>query len=157
MNKNVIISVKGCQKYGNDEDCIELITQGKYYKKGVNYFVTYKETEITGMDGTTTTLKIENDKVTLMRFGQNNSQLIFEKGQKHICYYETPYGAFTVGVLSNKLDINIDDCGGDLFVGYELEIDNAAAGENNFYLKIREAGTNDKLDRKGEDADYKSH
>lgn len=155
MNKNVIISVKGKQNHGGEESSIELVTEGKYYKKGMNYFVTYKETEITGMEGTTTTLKIEDNKVTLMRFGENNSQLIFEKGQKHVCYYETPYGAFTVGVLSNQVDIDVDDFGGEIAVGYELEIDNAAIGINDFYLQIREASlTNDKHNRERKGSNY---
>jgi len=158
MNKNVIISVKGRQNHGGEENSIELVTEGKYYKKGDHYFVTYKETEITGMEGTTTTLKIEDNKVTLMRFGENNSQLVFEKGQKHLCYYETPYGAFTIGVLSNQVDIRIDDCGGEIAVGYELEIDNTAIGVNDFYLQIREASiTNDQHHREHKDSDYGSH
>ncbi|MDK2799353.1 MAG: hypothetical protein PWP27_1235 [Clostridiales bacterium] len=151
MNKNVIISVKGNQQYVDDKNSIELVTQGKYYKKGDHYFITYKETEITGMEGTTTTLKIGDGKITLMRFGQNNSQLIFEKGQKHLCYYETEYGSFTVGVFSNDVNINLDDYGGEIAVDYSLEIDHAKAGENDFYLQIREANlTNDQFSRDSE-------
>ncbi|WHH57369.1 DUF1934 domain-containing protein [Petroclostridium sp. X23] len=151
MNKNVIISVKGTQHLEDDTDSIELVTQGKYYKKGSNYFVSYKETEMTGMEGTTTTLKIGDGKVTLMRFGQNNSQLIFEKGQKHVSYYETSYGTFAVGVFSHNVDININDSGGEVAVDYILQIDNIQTGENDFYLKIREANlTNDQFSRNSE-------
>ncbi|MGE4283935.1 MAG: DUF1934 domain-containing protein [Clostridia bacterium] len=151
MNKNVIISVKGNQRIDEDNDSIELVTEGKYYKKGSNYFVSYRETEITGMEGTTTTLKIGDGKVTLMRFGQNNSQLIFEKGQKHVTYYETSHGTFTVGVFSHNVNININDNGGEIAVDYLLQIDNMQAGENDFYLQIREASlTNEKSNRNGE-------
>ena len=143
MNKNVIISVKGNQHYSTTEDSIELVTEGKYYKKGNNYFVTYKETEITGMEGTTTTLKIGDGKVTLMRFGENNSQLVFEEGEKHLCYYETPHGSFTVGVFSNQVNINVNDTGGELQVDYLLEIDQMRAGKNDFYIQIREAQITD--------------
>ncbi|NLD45821.1 MAG: DUF1934 domain-containing protein, partial [Clostridiaceae bacterium] len=55
MNKNVIISVKGIQTSpNNDSNTLELVTEGKYYKKDNAYYVTYKESEVTGMDGTTT-------------------------------------------------------------------------------------------------------
>lgn len=155
MNKNVIISVRGNQYHGDDSDSIELVTEGKYYKKGNNYFVTYKETEITGMEGTTTTLKISDGKVTLMRFGENNSQLVFEQGQKHLCHYETPHGSFTVGVFSNQVNINIDDAGGELNVDYLLEIDHIKAGKNDFCMKIREANwTDDKSNRNGQKPNY---
>lgn len=138
LKKNVIISVRGIQNDGKDEDVIELVTQGQYYKRNSKYYVTYKETELTGMEGTTTTLKIDGEKVTMMRFGGNNTQLIFEKGQKHLCGYETPYGAFTVGVYSNEVDVHVDDNGGELSANYQIEIDNLIAGTNDFYMSIRE-------------------
>jgi uncharacterized beta-barrel protein YwiB (DUF1934 family) len=147
LSKQVIIVVKGAQTYeGRESDGLELVTEGKYYKKGDAYFITYKESEVTGMDGTTTTLKVMNGIVTLMRFGSVNSHFIFERGQKYLSYYETPNGTFTVGVLANDVNINIGDNGGEIHIGYELEIDNTITGENEFQMFIREAGqANDKF------------
>ncbi len=140
MNKNVIISVKGTQTAVNqDTSKMELVTEGKYYKKGDAYFVTYKESEVTGMDGTTTTLKILDGIVTLMRFGGVNTQFIFEEGHKHVSYYDTAYGAFTIGILANQVNINVDENGGEIRVGYELEFDSSKTGENDFHMSIREA------------------
>jgi uncharacterized beta-barrel protein YwiB (DUF1934 family) len=141
MNKNVIISVKGTQMV-RDEDVneLELVTEGKYYKKGNAYYITYKESEVTGMDGTTTTLKVSDGVVTLMRFGSVNTQFIFEQGQKHVSYYDTTYGAFTVGVFANEVNIDVDDEGGEIMVDYRLEIDNNKSGDNDFHMLIREAG-----------------
>jgi len=136
--KDVIISLKGTQDDGNGKDEIELVTEGRYYKKNGSYFVSYKETELTGMEGTTTTLKIEGNKVTMLRFGATNTQLIFEKGIRHMCCYETEFGAFTVGVRSKRVDVDISDSGGKISAQYQLEVDNAAIGVNDFYMQIRE-------------------
>jgi len=141
MNKNVIISVKGIQTSpNNDSNTLELVTEGKYYKKDNAYYVTYKESEVTGMDGTTTTLKISKGIVTLMRFGSVNSQFIFEQGQKHMSYYDTRYGTFTIQVFTNIVSIDVDDKGGEIRVDYRLEIDNNKSGANDFRMFIREAG-----------------
>ena len=141
MNKNVIISVTGTQTIvSQDPNILELVTEGRYYKKGDAYYITYKESEVTGMDGTTTTLKVADGKVTLMRFGSVNSQFIFERGQKHISYYDTLQGAFTIGILANEVSINVDDSGGEILIGYDLEVDNNKSGENDFHMFIREAG-----------------
>ncbi|HEY9062209.1 MAG TPA: DUF1934 domain-containing protein [Pseudobacteroides sp.] len=141
MKKYVIISVKGTQTSNNqDPNILELVTEGKYYKKGNAYFITYKESEVTGMEGTTTTLKISDGVVTLMRFGSVNSQFIFEQGQKHLSYYDTTYGQFTVGVYANEVEVNVNDEGGEIKVDYQLEIDNNKSGENDFHMYIREAG-----------------
>ncbi len=141
MNKNVIISVKGIQTSGSkNSNTLELVTEGKYYKKGNAYYVTYKESEVTGMDGTTTTLKISDGIVTLMRFGAVNTQFIFEQGQKHMSYYDTQYGTFTMQVFTNIVSIDVNDKGGEIRVDYRLEIDDNKSGANDFHMFIREAG-----------------
>lgn len=141
MNKNVIISVKGSQTDPDqDVNNMELVTEGKYYRKGETYYVTYKESEVTGMEGTTTTLKIADGTVTLMRFGAVNSQMVFERGQKHVSHYDTAFGAFTIGVFASEVNVRVDDNGGEIKVDYHLEIDNNKTGDNDFYMSIREAG-----------------
>lgn len=142
MNKNVIISVKGIQSSGNKKsNTLELVTEGRYYKKGETYYVTYKESKVTGMEGTTTTLKISEDGiVTLMRFGSVNTQFIFEKGQKHMSYYDTQHGTFTIGVTTNTVSVDVDDKGGEVRVDYRLDIDDNKSGQNDFHMFIREVG-----------------
>ncbi|NMB34405.1 MAG: DUF1934 domain-containing protein [Clostridium sp.] len=141
MNKNVIISVRGIQTSANkDKNKLELVTEGKYYKKGNAYYVTYKESEVTGMEGTTTTLKISDGVVTLMRFGSVNTQFIFEQGQNHLSYYDTRHGTFTMKITTRLVSIDVDDGGGEIKVDYKLEIDDNKSGENDFHMFIREAG-----------------
>ncbi len=120
-----------------------LVTEGKYYKKDNAYYITYKESEVTGMEGTTTTVKVSDGRITLMRFGSVNSQFIFEQGQKHVSYYDTMHGAFTIGVFTNDMNINVNDSGGEIWVDYQLEVDNNKSGVNDFHMHIREAGHSD--------------
>ncbi len=143
MNKDVIINVRGNQMDGvtQEQNAIELITEGKYYKKGDNYYITYKESEVTGMEGTTTTLKVSKDVVTLMRFGKINSQFVFQRGQRHQSFYDTEFGSFNIGVYADKVEIKMNENGGEIRVGYEMEIDNHSSGRNDFHMFIREAGS----------------
>lgn len=150
MDKNVIISVKGVQTAEDREpNVLELVTEGKYYKQDDAYYVTYDESEVTGMSGTTTTLKVADGVVTLMRSGSVNSHFVFQQGQKHVSYYDTEYGVFTIGVFANAVDIRVDDNGGEIRVGYRMEIDNSKSGENDFYMSIREAGKTDEKYNRG--------
>ncbi len=142
MNKNVIISITGKEQLveASREDMIELVTEGKYYKKGSKHFFSYNETEMTGFDnGTKTTLKVDGDTVTMTRFGSINTQMVFKQGEKYLGHYETPYGSFTVGIVADEVSVNIDEKGGDIEINYLLEIDNAAKAEHNLILNIREA------------------
>ncbi len=141
MDKKVIITVKGKQNKGyEDNNVLEFITEGNYYKEGNSYIVTYKESEMTGMDGTTTVFKLDDNIVTLTRYGSFNSQFVFEKGQKHLSHYDTVFGAFTVGVYAREVNVNVDENGGEIKVGYQLDIDNNNSGLNDLQMNIRELG-----------------
>ncbi len=54
------------------EEFVELMTRGQFVQKGGSYYITYKETETTGYEGCTTTLKIAVDgsRVVMLRFRQ---------------------------------------------------------------------------------------
>ena len=141
MNKDVIISIKGKQSpERGDSDIIEFMTEGRFFLKDGKYYITYKETEMTGLAGTTTTLKVEGEKVTLMRFGANNSQMVFEKGHKYTGHYETQYGAFTIGVMPSDVKVLVGDSGGEINVEYAIEIGGGQASQNDFHIMFREAG-----------------
>ena len=76
------------------EEFVELMTRGQFVQKGGSYYITYKETETTGYEGCTTTLKIAVDgsRVVMLRFGKNGgvgTQLQIEKGKRNLCHYET--------------------------------------------------------------------
>ncbi len=140
MNKEVLISFKGTQSNGEERDKIELYTEGKFYKKGGHYYISYAESELTGMEGTTTTLKVDKESniITMMRFGTNTTHLIFEKGKKHVCCYETGFGSLTVGVCSDDVDIDISDSGGSLSAAYTIDINSRTMGYNDFNITVTE-------------------
>ena len=140
MEKPVIISIKGLQSYEDAEkEPIELVTEGRLAKEGEgNYTLTYQESQLTGLEGTLTTFQIEQGRITLMRMGEVNSQMVFEEGRKHLSLYETPYGALTVGVSTRKARACMGENGGEIEIDYAIEIEHAVAGENFFQINVRE-------------------
>ena len=139
--KNVMISIKGMQEVYSIDDStdVELLTEGKFYKADGKYYAVYQESDVTGMEGTTTTVEVDNDKVSIIREGTITNQMIFIKDKKTTSYYDTQFGALTIGVLSDKINVDIDDNGGIIDVGYSLEINDETVGKNKFYISIREA------------------
>lgn len=70
MEKHVIISVTSLQRDENGKDeKISLETPGIYGEEGDMKYVTYRETKLAGMEGTTTTLRMYGDHVNLIREG----------------------------------------------------------------------------------------
>ena len=113
-HNNVIISIKGKQSYEDAEDeTIELVTEGRLEEDGSDGFtLSYQESELTGLEGTLTTFQIEPERITLMRVGEFNSQMVFQEGRRHMSMYNTPYGAMTIGVNTRHLLAELDDRGG---------------------------------------------
>ena len=135
--KKVIVTVKG-QNGIRDEGRMELITEGKFYKKGNAYYISYNETDVTGMKGTTTTLKVEGSIVTLIRHGTISSTFVFEEGKENVSHYATEYGVFTVGVKAERISAVIDDDGGLVSVVYSLDIYGQDRELNEFIMTVRE-------------------
>ena len=139
MEKDVIISIKGTQKYEhNAPDVIELVTQGRLKEREGGYTLTYQESELTGLEGTRTTIEVEDEQVTLLREGGVNSQMVFQEGRRHMSMYNTPYGALAVGIKTHRMDCRMDDHGGSIEINYAIEIEHAVAGQNLFQIQVRE-------------------
>ncbi len=141
MNKKVLISVKTTQYSDGDgqPETLELITEGDYIKKGNEYLAIYDETEISGMEGTTTTLRILEDSLNIIRKGTTTSDLLFKKGLNHVSLYATPYGAIEVTIRPRKVMIDVDDNGGNVELEYEMEAPGLDSIKNSLLLNIKEA------------------
>ena len=113
MTDNVIISIKGKQLYAESgADEIELVTAGTLKQDGRGGFtVSYQESELTGLEGTTTKVHIGGGRVTLLREGSINSQMVFEEGMRHLSMYETPYGELSVGVNTRRMRSTVGEAG----------------------------------------------
>ena len=140
MTKDVMISIRGLQEQdGEAGDPITLVTPGRYYRKNDSYYISYEESELTGLAGTRTTLRIKPDYVKLVRTGLYPSELLFELGKRHMSLYHTDYGDLSIVVSTNHIRNTLTDDGGDLDVQYTVEVANTPVGVNHLSLTIKNA------------------
>ena len=141
MRDNVIISIKGKQLYGeNGPEEMELVTEGTLEREGEQGFtISYQESELTGLEGTTTVVHVDGGRVTLLREGSINSQMVFEEGRRHLSMYETPYGSLSVGIHTHRMRSTLGESGGDLEIDYAIDIDTLVAGKNLFRMNVKKA------------------
>lgn len=139
MEKDVIISIRGTQDYsGTDPDTMELVTEGKLAVQDGALRLSYEESELTGMEGTTTVFQVEPEKVTLLRLGSVQSEMVFEEGRRHMSLYSTPYGNMEIGVRARRLNSTLELAGGRLEIDYDIEINHMLAGQSLFRIDVRE-------------------
>lgn len=133
MKKKAIISVSSKQK-DIEDDTIEVVTPGNFYEKEGYYYAVYKETEISGMEGTTTTLKMCKDRFILTRMGSTSAKMEFNKNLETVSMYNTKYGTLELKIETKDLEIDVNDNGGDIQINYFLSI--GGQSPQNTLLKI---------------------
>ena len=134
----VMLSIRGEQYFDDvDPDATELMTEGTMTFAGDTIRLSYAESELTGMEGTTTTFLVEGRRVTLLRSGAVNSQMIFEEGEQHTSLYETPFGELTVDIQTSKLLHNLSERGGLMEIKYSIAVEHTVTGRNCFKIRVR--------------------
>ena len=84
--------------------------------------------------------EVENGRVTLLRSGGDETRLVLEHGRRHLCRYDTGFGAMTVGVYTHEMKNELGDEGGRLSVRYTLDVNSALASVNEILVTVRPAG-----------------
>ena len=85
-------------------DTIEVNTIGKMFEKNKDIYIVYEESEEN--QKVTTTLKISEEEVSIKRFGNVNSLMIFKENHKNLTKYKTNQGLFVIETETNKLTID---------------------------------------------------
>ena len=136
--KDVIISVTGVQHGPDGPDSLQLVTAGQYGMDSDRICMTWEESELTGMEGTHTSLTVQPHAVTLSREGTMNTRMEFEEGKKHYFLYDTPYGSTTLGLNTHRIRNGLGYHGGDIEIDYVVDMDQSVVGRNRFYIQVRE-------------------
>ena len=134
----VLLSIRGEQYFDDiDPDATELMTEGTMVLTEDGMVLSYEETELTGMEGTTTTFEVKGPQVILTRTGTVNSQMVFEEGRQHTSLYETPFGELSVDIQTSVLKHNLTERGGVMEIKYSIAVEHTVTGRNCFKIRVR--------------------
>lgn len=134
----VLLFIRGEQYFDDvDPDATELTTEGTLELTEKGLLLTYQETALTGMEGTTTTFEVSGPQVILRRVGSVNSQMVFEEGRQHTSLYETPYGELSVDIQTSALRHNLSERGGLLEIKYSIAVEHTVTGRNSFKIRVK--------------------
>lgn len=136
MEKRAIISVKSSSNLDPNE-AIEVVTPGKFIIEENGFKAIYEESEISGMEGTTTTLNIQDNIMVLERVGSTSTNMEFKEGEMAVSLYNTPYGVLNLNVDTEKLNININENGGEIYSKYILGLEGQEGITTELNIKIK--------------------
>lgn len=107
-SKSVAIFTKSSQTdMDGQKSNMEFFVEGNFTEKGQTRYLTYKESEVSGMEGTTTTIRMDADTLGIIKFGSITSRLEFRQGAVTRSVYTTPYGRFDISIYTKLLDMDI--------------------------------------------------
>lgn len=139
MKKDVWLSITSTQRFeGCDIDKVDLVTLATLYQRRGKYYIVYDESELTGMEGSRTTVKLGGNEASVVRSGTCPSELLFAENERHVGLYQTPYGAMTISTHTSNLKSTVGMGGGQLVIDYTLEVDNSLVGENHLEMTVAE-------------------
>ena len=138
MKREVVLVIRGRQSYeGQEPDVIELTTDGTMEFKDGGWDISYEESALTGMEGVTTTFRVEPGKVILSRTGALRSRMVFQQGVPHDSLYQMAFGTLMITVCAKSVFFDILPDGGVIDLVYNIEIENTEAGVIDYHLDIR--------------------
>lgn len=138
MMKDVVIYVHSSHGYDRGEgDVTEFTTDGLYSYDGDTACITYMESEVTGLEGTRTSVIVMPDKVVVDRDGTITSRMIFQEGMKNSFQYDTPYGSAVLGVAARKIEHSFDENGGKMELDFVVDMDHAAVSRSKFEVTVK--------------------
>lgn len=137
MKYPVMLSICGRQYYQDqDPETIELVTEGVLERLEDGWSVSYQESELTGLNGVTTTFLVVPGCVTLDRKGPLNSTMVFREGECHQSLYRMEFGALMITVCATKVHYELSEVGGTIDLTYRIEIEQSVAGMIEYHLEI---------------------
>ncbi|MCL2003753.1 MAG: DUF1934 domain-containing protein [Oscillospiraceae bacterium] len=138
--RDVIVTIQGCRLSPDPQNnhLVNVVTDGSMVRLPQGYTVSYREPFDYDEDSLTTLL-VEGERVTMLRSGGVNTQMVFEEGRRHVSYYETAEGPAAVGVTASRVDTDFGQEGGRIEVDYGVEIAGSIAEESFVHIDVRAA------------------
>mgnify|MGYP000063842215 CR=1 FL=1 len=139
MEKQVMIRCKSIQRdeRGKAEEVV-LETPGVYGEDENCRYLTYEETSLSGMEGTTTTIRMYEDHVTLSRQGSFLQETEYRPGTVAKSEYITPAGPVENHCFFERNHRYGERGKGQLRLVYDIEMKGLFSHLNEIIIDVRE-------------------
>jgi len=135
---NAIFSIVAEQTIPNgDTNRMEMMTEGRFYKRDGFSCLEYEENEMGGTGGSTTLMMIAGRMVSLIRQGHTTTHMVFSEGRKSYNICKTSAGSMQMGIWPTSMQLDIGDKNGEVTLEYELDISGQFTGSNMISVSYR--------------------
>jgi uncharacterized beta-barrel protein YwiB (DUF1934 family) len=92
------------------------------------------------MPGCKTKLEFREGRIKMSRLGEGigaDTEIEFSKGKRYTGYYDTPFGAIEMEVLTNDIENNLSiDGTGSVNIDYHISLKGLSEGRNRLNIEV---------------------
>ena len=137
MQMNYLVTIDTKQKIDGDEENLRVITHADLSVDKDDYTLIYTEQSRENGESRTEIRCEKGERISVVRFGEGmTTNIILEKGIRHISCHATPYGSFSMGITAAEIASDMDADGGTLSFRYLTDIENNPLGEISFDFAV---------------------
>ncbi|MCQ2475216.1 MAG: DUF1934 domain-containing protein [Clostridia bacterium] len=134
--KNAIVRITDTHIQNGEKARCELTSAGSFGIENGAYCIKYEETD-NELSGCVTTLRIEApNRISMLRSGKYNTEMVFETDRRHNCFYKTPFGEMMMGIYSKRVFSELDENGGSVNFAYTIDFNNDLVSENELKISV---------------------
>lgn len=106
MTKEVLVTVRGIQRDDAGEQGItETALPGEYYFRNGSHYILYEERAETSAGCTRNRLKLNGNRLEVVKKGGTDSRMVFETGKRHQTVYATPFGTLHMETVTGRISL----------------------------------------------------
>ena len=139
--KKIMMRIIGKQASDGDQDQMEFVTEGELAERNGALYLIYEESEIPGMPGCKTRLKIKDNSISMKRLGTKTipagTEMVFEPGKVFTGPYDTPYGSFEMEVVTHNIKNTLTVEGtGSVYIDYKMSLKGLIESHNTLSIEL---------------------
>ena len=135
--EQVLVRIKGVQRTPEgEENTLETEAGGRYAFRSGRHYVRYEETGLAEAGKVFTTLKFNEEKLTILRHGAMEQTMEFMLGKESRSLYPTPLGNLSLALQTEFFGLDLSSEVKKLRVEYSLALEGVPQSRNSLYIEI---------------------
>lgn len=119
-----------------EDETLSLIVSGQMELDEAGVVIRYEE----AVDETTppqqVTVTVKDESVSMERKGEYSTSMVFRMGCRFEGLYQTPMGDMELALFCTRLDYDLGDDGGEVYISYQLDLNSSFAAVHDMELRL---------------------
>ncbi len=117
----VLLNITGSRALFGEDDTVSMTAVGSLLSEADRYTLKYADERFGGPDAETE-IVVEDGAVSMLRGGEDSSELFFRAGTTYSSFYDTPFGKLDMTVLPTVVRTEMGDKKGSIELEYIMSI-----------------------------------